>query len=159
MKRLKLMAVLVTVFASVAAAANPLLALDKAGAAKLGDPASHAKPTIVTLWSLDCVYCKKNLKLFAGMVKSNPGLQLVTVAVEPLADELAEPLDRLAVPGARFAYGDAAPEALAYALDPKWRGELPRTMLFDGRGGKKTLSGVVDEDDAQRSLGLDGWRN
>ena len=160
MNRLKFLAILVAVFfASVAAAAAPLLALDKVGAAKLADPASHTKPTIVTLWSLDCVYCKKNLKLFAEMAKANPGLKVITVAVEPVSDELAEPLDRLAVPGARYAYGDASPEALAYALDPKWRGELPRTMLIDGRGGKKTVSGVVAEADARGALGLAGVRN
>jgi hypothetical protein len=154
MKASKLFAVALLVGATVAAAASPFVTLDRIGAAKLVDPGSHAKPTIVTLWSVDCAYCKKNLKLFADMAKTEPRLKLITIAVEPVGEGLAEPLDRLAVPGVRFAYGDDAPEALAYAIDPKWRGELPRTMLFDGRGGKQVLSGVVGEGDARRALGL-----
>ena len=39
----------------------------------------------------------------------------------------------------RYAYGDESPEALAHALDPRWRGELPRTYLFDGQGGHAPL--------------------
>ena len=136
------------------AVAGDFAILDRAGAAKIANPASHEHPTIVALWSYDCVHCKKNLKLFSEMTRAHPQLRLVTVAVEPAVPRLAEPLDRLAVPGPRFAYGDEAPEALAYALDPKWRGELPRTFLFDGHGGKRAVSGVVAEAEALRSLGL-----
>jgi hypothetical protein len=128
--------------------------LDRAGAARIADPTRHARPTVLALWSYDCAYCKKNLELFAAMAGAHPGLQLLTVAAEPADDRLAALLDRLAVPGQRFAYGEAAPEVLAYALDPKWRGELPRTILFDGRGGRVALSGVVAEAAALRALGL-----
>lgn len=134
--------------------AEDFVILDRAGAVKIANPANHDRPTIVALWSYDCVHCKKNLKLFSEMARVHPQLRLVTVAVESAAPRLAEPLDRLAVPGARFAYGDDAPEALAYSLDPKWRGELPRTLLFDGHGGKQAVSGVVTEVAALRSLGL-----
>lgn len=135
-------------------AADNFVVLDSARAAGIVNPARYTRPTIVALWSSDCIHCKKNLKLFSEMVKTHPQLQLVTVAVEPVDEGLAEPLDRLGVPGTRFAYGGEAPEALAYALDPKWRGELPRTILFDGRGGKVALSGVVTETTARGSLAL-----
>ena len=128
--------------------------LDRAGAAEIADPASHRRPTVLALWSHECAYCKKNLVLFAGMARAHPQLKLLTVAAEPAEPRLAALLDHLAVPGQRFAYGDASPEALAYALDPKWRGELPRTILFDGRGGRVALSGVVAEAAALRALGL-----
>ena len=128
--------------------------LDRAGAAKIADPASHRRPTVLALWSYDCVYCKKNLALFTDMARAHPQLKLLTVAAEPAEPRLAALLDGLAVPGQRFAYGGAPPEVLAYALDPKWRGELPRTILFDGRGGRVALSGVVGETAALRALGL-----
>jgi hypothetical protein len=137
-------------------AAGGMVTLDRAAAAGVVDPATHAQPTIVALWSSDCIHCKKNLKLFADMAKAHSQLKLITVAVEPVHEGLAEPLDRLSVPGARFAYGAEAPEALAYVLDPKWRGELPRTILFDGNGGRVALSGVVSEETARASLGLLG---
>lgn len=137
-----------------AVAGEPFIAMDRATARMLADANSHAAPTIVALWSNDCVYCKSNLKLFAEMVAKTPGLRLITVAVEPISDDLGPPLDRLAVPGARYAYGPDAPEALAFSLDPKWRGELPRTLFFDGRGGKSVQSGTVPESQARRALGL-----
>lgn len=127
-----------------AVTADAVQPLDRAGAARLADAAAHGTPTIVALWSTDCVHCKKNLKLFSELAAADRGLRVVTVAAQPLAADLAAPLDRLVVPGNRFAYGSDAPEALAYALDPAWRGELPRTLLFDGRGGRVALTGVLD---------------
>jgi len=154
MKSRTLTVAMLLAWIGAAAAAGGFTALDRASAARLVDPAGHAAPTIVALWSQDCVHCKTNLELFADLARAEARLRLVTVAVEPVEGADAAPLERLAVPGARFAYGAEAPEALAYALDAKWRGELPRTLLFDGRGGKVALSGVVSEADARRALGL-----
>jgi len=58
------------------------------------------------------------------------------------------------VPGKRYVYGADSPEAIAFALDPKWRGELPRTLFFDGRGNRMAVSGVVGIASARQSLGL-----
>lgn len=154
MKMIRLLAAVGCFLAAPLALAADFSVLDRAAAEKIVNPARHDRPTIVALWSYDCGYCKKNLELFSEMARTYPQLRIITVAVEPAAPRLAEPLDRLAVPGARYAYGDAAPESLAYALDPKWRGELPRTLMFDGRGGKHAVSGVVAKSDALWALGL-----
>ncbi|NMF97393.1 hypothetical protein GPA27_08325 [Aromatoleum toluolicum] len=139
---------------AAASGATEFQTLDRVAAARVVNPSSHTMPTIVALWSSECVHCKKNLKLFVEMAKADRGFRLVTVAVEPQVAELGEPLDLLAVPGQRFAYGAESPEALGYALDPKWRGELPRTIFFDGKGGKTAVSGVVTEATVRASLGL-----
>ncbi|MCK0507854.1 TlpA family protein disulfide reductase [Aromatoleum anaerobium] len=154
MKRLKNLLAVIVWMSAATCSASDFAPLDRPAATAIADPASHARPTIVALWSSECVHCKTNLKLFAEMAKAYPRLQLITVAVEPAGDGLAGPLDRAGVTGKRFAYGDESPEALAYALDAKWRGELPRTLLFDGRGGKVALSGVVSEATVCGSLGL-----
>jgi len=135
-----------------AAAAEPFLVLDRQAARSLVEVKLHSAPTIIALWSSDCSHCKSNLKLFARMATTNPRLRLITIAVEPFSEELAAPLDHLGVPGARYAYGAESPDALAHALDPKWRGELPRTLLFDGNGGKEAVSGVMDEHGVNRYL-------
>ena len=80
--------------------------------------------------------------------------RLLTVAAEPAWAGIAEHLDRLGVPGERYAYGDEAPEALAHAIDPAWRGELPRTLVFDGRGGRRAVSGAIDEATLRQWLAL-----
>ncbi|WP_231874506.1 hypothetical protein [Azoarcus sp. KH32C] len=148
-----LLATLLCASAAVCAAER-FVPLDRAAAARVVDPAHYTKPTIVALWSSECVHCKTNLKLFSEMAKANPQLKVITVATEPVQEGLAAPLDRFAVPGERFAYGSDMPEALAFALDEKWRGELPRTLFFDGRGGKVALSGVIPEATVRSSLGL-----
>ncbi|MCC4116110.1 hypothetical protein LLG90_12185 [Aromatoleum toluclasticum] len=154
MKPLKLIVTTLACCVAATVGATEFRTLDRAAAAQLVNPSSYTVPTIVALWSSECVHCKKNLKLFAEMAKADRRLKLVTVAVEPHFAGLAEPLDHLAVPGQRFAYGPESPEALGYALDPKWRGELPRTIFFDGKGGKTALSGVVAEATVRSSLGL-----
>ncbi len=151
MKRLVLISLLL---ACTAAFATAFIALDRKSARMLTDKATHTAPTIVALWSTDCPHCKTNLGLFANMVKADASLRLITVAVEPLSAEVAASLDRSKVPGKRYVYGADAPEAIAFALDPKWRGELPRTLLFDGHGNRVAISGTVDRASTRKSLGL-----
>ena len=154
MNRLKFVLALLLGCSAAVSAAERFVPLDRTAAARVVDTARHTRPTIVALWSSECVHCKKNLKLFADLAKASPQLKLITIAAEPVHEDLAPMLDGIAVPGERFAYGPDMPEALAYALDEKWRGELPRTILFDGRGGKVALSGVISEATARSSLGL-----
>lgn len=127
--------------------------LDRTTARSLVDAQSHRQPTIVALWSSDCIHCKKNLGLFAAMAKTERRLKVVTVATEPESAALAPMLEKTGIQGERFAYGSDNPEAIAYALDPAWGGELPRTLIFDGRGGKTALSGVIDEQKLRAVLG------
>jgi len=155
MKRLVRISLLLACVASAASAfAAAFVALDRKSARMLTDEATHAVPTIVALWSTDCPHCKKNLGLFADMVKADAGLRLITVAVEPLSAEVATSLDRIKVLGVRYVYGADAPEAIAFALDPKWCGELPRTLFFDGHGNRIAISGAVDRASTRKSLGL-----
>ncbi|MBI1907562.1 MAG: hypothetical protein HYS20_15200 [Rhodocyclales bacterium] len=128
--------------------------LERADARALAAPASHNAPTLLKLWSLDCVYCKKNLAVFAELVEADPRLRLLTLAVEQPLPEHARVLDSLGVGAGRYAYGGDAPEALAYAIDPAWGGELPRTLFFDGRGGVMAVSGVVKAERVYELLGL-----
>ena len=154
MRSLRVTCAMLALWLASAAGAADFVELDRKRAAALTDPAAHRVPTVVALWSLECVHCKKNLAVLAALARAEPGLRLVTVAVQVPEPDLGEPLERLAVPGERYAYGPDAPEALAYALDPRWRGELPRTLLFDGRGGAVAHSGVLGEAQARAVLGL-----
>lgn len=131
-------------------------ALDRPAARSLASTASHTRPTIVALWSSDCVHCKKNLRLFAEMAKTDKHLRIITIATEPESPEVKRMLDEIALPGERYAYGSEAPEALAFALDPTWRGELPRTFLFDGKGARQAVSGTLDRAAVERGLGIAG---
>ncbi len=144
---------------ALALTAMPLLAagftpLDRAAARQLTEAGSYRQPTVVALWSADCSHCKKNLQLLAGLVKRNKQLRVITVAAEVAEAGHVPLLDRYALPGQRYAYGSDSPEAIAYAIDPSWAGELPRTFLFDGAGGKAKLSGVLDQPTIEKATGL-----
>ena len=128
--------------------------LDKATARQLLDPASHRQPTVVALWSSDCSHCKKNLQLLSTLVKSNRRLRVITLAAEPETASLGPLLDRFQLPGPRYAYGSDNPDAIAYAIDPSWAGELPRTFFFNGAGQKEKVSGVISAQMAEKTLGL-----
>jgi thiol-disulfide isomerase/thioredoxin len=140
-------------------AAGPLAAadftpLDRLEAKQLLNPDSHQQPTIVALWSSDCNYCKKNLKLLSRLAKSNKQLRLITLAAEPESAELLPMISPYALAGPRYVYGTDNPEAIAYAIDPNWRGELPRTFVFDGRGGKVIVAGVISTGTVEKATGL-----
>ncbi len=135
-------------------AAADFTPLDRLTARKLLSPESHPQATIVALWSSDCNYCKQNLKLLSSLAKSNKKLRLITVTAESESAELWPMLKPYALSGPRYAYGNDNPEAIAYAIDPTWGGELPRTFLFDGRGGRVVVAGVVSAAAVEKATGL-----
>lgn len=147
-------ALLSLVWACAVQAGEPITEINRADARRLGDPASYKLPTVVALWSLTCTHCKKHMQQVAELVRADDRLRLLTIAVEPLEPQHAQTLDRLGIPGERLAYGDEVAEALAHGLDPQWRGELPRTLYFDGRGGKQARSGVANAATVLELVGL-----
>jgi len=137
---------------AVLAQASSFQHLNREQAKQLLEPAHYKQPTVVVLWSSDCVHCKKNLAMLQGLIKRNKAVRVLTVAVEPETTALAPILDRHNMPAERYTYGADNPEALAYALDPNWAGELPRTYLFNGAGGKLAVSGVLTSQGVEKAL-------
>ena len=81
MKRRFLPVVLLVAAGSLAAA--EFTPLDRAEAQRLLSADKHRQPTVVTLWSSDCGYCKANLKLLSSLTRNNRKLRVITVAAEP----------------------------------------------------------------------------
>ncbi|MBS1160761.1 MAG: hypothetical protein H6R15_3180 [Proteobacteria bacterium] len=128
--------------------------LDRNAARQLLDPANHRQPTVVTLWSADCSYCKKNLQLLSSLRKNNKQLKVISIAAEAAGTAQEQAIDRYALPEPHYAYGADNPEAIAYAIDPDWAGELPRTFLFDGHGHLEKVSGVISVGRIEKATGL-----
>jgi hypothetical protein len=112
--------------------------------------ASHqGQPFVLVLWSMDCAFCQVSLDLLSKARRAHPQLRVVTISTDPVDDaELtAQAGKRLAALGlARdaWAFGQASPERLRHAIDPRWRGEKPRTYWFDRQGRRTAYSGVLD---------------
>ena len=71
---------------------------------------------IVAVWSTDCPPCRRELSLL-GAFRADSWL-----------------------------FGDAGAERLRYSIDPGWRGEMPRSYLYDDDGSRVGLSGPISED-------------
>lgn len=115
----------------------------------------HAgRPFILTLWSLTCHHCVKELQTLGRLARSERNLPLVIVSTDTPAEapEIRAALKRFGLE--RFdtwVFVDAVPERLRYSIDPSWRGELPRSYLFDAAHRREAHSGMLSE--AQ----LKGW--
>lgn len=148
MKRI-IASVLAAVF-SVASHAGPAIqAFEPDSLGQIGEQ-YRGKPLVVMLWSLECAYCQASFKALAQAKRSNPGLNVVTVATDPAGDPQTDALvgERLRAAGLSknaWAFGSAPAQQLRYAIDPKWHGELPRTYWFDAQGRRSAYSGVLTQ--------------
>jgi hypothetical protein len=109
------------------------------------------KPFVLVVWSLDCQYCQVSLKNLAKEKHKRKDLHVVTLSTDPLGDPEAvalmkKKLESAGMSGNAWAYGDAPPEQLRYAIDPKWHGEMPRSYWFNARGERVAYSGVITAD-------------
>jgi thiol-disulfide isomerase/thioredoxin len=113
--------------------------------------ASHAgKPFVVVVWALDCDYCQPSFKALAEAQHRNK-LAVVTIATDRADDPQAvrfieKKIAATGLAAQAWAFGSAPEERLRYAIDPKWRGEMPRSYWFDSSGKRVAHSGVITPD-------------
>lgn len=108
---------------------------------------THAgRPFVLAFWSIDCAYCAEELQQLRRLAEAQPAVALVLVSTDSAerSPEAGAMLDRL-LGGARaerwMFSGDA--ERLVFAVDRKWRGELPRAYFYDAAGTPRTVAGKV----------------
>jgi thiol-disulfide isomerase/thioredoxin len=106
------------------------------------------RPFILTLWSLTCHHCAKELQTLGKLVRTERNLPLVIVSTDTPAEApeiraalKRHGLDRLDT----WVFADPVPERMRYAIDPAWRGELPRSYLFDAAHRREAHSGALGE--------------
>lgn len=140
--------------ASLAAAAQP--GVNAFGPDSFGQIAASAKgrPLVVMVWSLDCSYCEPSFTALAQAQRR--GVRVVTIATDSVEDGEAVALIRRKLANAglqaeTWAFGPAPVEQLRHAIDPRWRGEMPRSYWFDGKGNVQAYSGLIT---AERVAGI-----
>jgi thiol-disulfide isomerase/thioredoxin len=110
--------------------------------------AHTGKPTVVHFWGVTCGPCIAELPHWTQLVRDRKDMNLVLIAADPVPEkpaDLARALARakLAVPES-WAFADNFAQKLYYEIDPRWRGELPRTMLIAADGTVEVIRGVGD---------------
>ena len=91
-----------------------------------------------------------------GGTEKRPGLKLVLVDSSPFGDEPGQVWAALKKDGLthveNWLFADSFEERLRYEIDPRWRGEMPYTLLI-GRDGK--ITAITGEMDFASSIS--GW--
>jgi len=110
---------------------------------------THAgTPKVVHMWGLTCAPCLVEMPHWGALLREHDGFKLVMIAADPVAQDparLTATLDAAGLTDAdNWVFADDFGDRLRYEIDPRWRGELPRTLLIDGNGAVTTLPGVVD---------------
>jgi len=110
---------------------------------------AHAgQPTIVHFWGLTCAPCLVELARWGELLRDRPGLDLVLIAADPLADDeprISATLKKAGLSAAEsWGFADRFAERLRFEIDKSWRGELPRTLLISKDAAVTTISGVAD---------------
>ena len=106
------------------------------------------KPFVVLVWSMDCEFCQASLDVLAKARAANPGLDIVTITTDPLSDAalsrmVVKRLGSLAMMDDAWSFGELASERLRYAIDPRWRGEKPRSYWYNAQGQRIAYSGMI----------------
>lgn len=111
--------------------------------------AAHAgTPTVIHFWGLTCGPCLVEMPKWGKLLAERPDMHLVLIAADPVpqsSDEVAATVARNHLDRAEsWSFTDRFFERLRYEIDPRWAGELPRTLLIDGAGNIVALNGVAD---------------
>jgi len=110
--------------------------------------AHDGRPIVVHFWGLTCGPCLVELPAWTAELKKRPGLELVLVDASPFGDEPGEVKTALIKAGLakqeNWLFADSFEERLRFEIDPKWRGEMPYTLLIGRDGKAEKVSGLMD---------------
>ncbi len=109
--------------------------------------ARHAGvPLVVHIWAMSCGPCLAELPKWGEFAKKRPGVDLVLVRFDQAPRDASEA--RLAHSGLgaveSWAVASEPDDYLRASVDPKWIGEVPRTLLIAPDGEVTTIRGAVD---------------
>lgn len=107
------------------------------------------KVVLVNFWATYCVPCRKEMPALVQMQErlKAKGLVLITVSADEPEDEAKaiEFLNKTRVPEPRYLRKAANEDAFINAVEPKWSGALPASILYDKTGRKvRSFVGEVD---------------
>lgn len=110
--------------------------------------ANAGRPTIVHFWGLTCAPCLTELPHWAALKKDRLDMPVVMIAADPAPEDVADlkaTLSRVGLEAVEsWTFADGFVERLRFEIDPKWRGEMPRTILISRDGKATALLGLAD---------------
>jgi thiol-disulfide isomerase/thioredoxin len=105
------------------------------------------RPFVLAFWATHCEPCQRDMGLWREMAAKHPDVAIVLVATDPPAarEGVRKFLARYD-PGRveRWWFADDFEERTRFAVDPKWRGELPRTYFYDAKHRVTARTGALE---------------
>jgi thiol-disulfide isomerase/thioredoxin len=110
---------------------------------------AHAgQPTVVHFWGLTCGPCRVEMPQWGKLLQEQPDLNLVVIDADLIPNQVEDASEMLAKTGLTGAenwiFDDPFTERLRFEIDPRWQGEIPRTMLIARDGKIISIEGVAD---------------
>lgn len=112
---------------------------------------------IVALWSLECPPCFKELATLASWQETHPSTKLVLISTDgsALIDEVEMALSRYQFAQAeQWIFADNFTQRLRFSIDESWRGELPRSYLYNPNTTRYSYSGTLMVEQLERWITL-----
>jgi thiol-disulfide isomerase/thioredoxin len=110
---------------------------------------AHAgQPIVAHFWGLTCGPCRVEMPQWGKLLQERPDLNLVVIDADLIPNQIEDASEMLAKTGLTGAenwiFDDLFTERLRFEIDPRWQGEIPRTMLIASDGKIITIEGVAD---------------
>ncbi len=112
--------------------------------------AHRRRPLIVHFWGVTCAPCMVEMPKWAALTRRDTSFDFVVVDADPVGEDSTGAQAMLAKMGLGDAeswrFDDDFVEKLRFEIDPKWRGELPLTLLIGRDGSVRRVLGSADFD-------------
>jgi thiol-disulfide isomerase/thioredoxin len=105
------------------------------------------RPFVLAFWSIHCEPCREEMGQWAPLQRRYPRVPIILVATDRTSERtaLTKLLSRYDLNGVQtWTYADDFEERVRFAVDRSWRGELPRTYLFDAAHRAEARSGPAE---------------
>jgi thiol-disulfide isomerase/thioredoxin len=110
--------------------------------------AHAAQPIVVHFWGLTCGPCRVEMPKWGRLLQERPDLKLIAIDADLIPNEASLVSDMLTKTGLASAenwmFADDFVERLRFEINPRWRGEIPMTLLIARDGKITTIEGMAD---------------
>jgi thiol-disulfide isomerase/thioredoxin len=148
MNRSALFALISLVATSAALAADGDLRPFKRGSWQQIRRAHEGQPIVVHFWGLTCGPCRIEMPKWGRLLQERSDLTLIAIDADlvPNAAELVkDELTKTGLAGAEnWMFADDFVERLRFEINPRWRGEIPITLMIARDGKTTTIEGMAD---------------